>query len=122
MEDDFRHPPSSILNPRLSGFGRVRFPIPFGCLGDESLFDGAGGHAYVADFAVGHDRFYALQIHMEFALGDSGDVRADAADFLSFTRAPDDAALHRAFAGQFTNACHKFSFVKSREGYHQIRC
>jgi S1-C subfamily serine protease len=28
-------------------------------------------------------------------------------DFLGFTRAPDDAALHRAFAGQFTNACHK---------------
>jgi hypothetical protein len=52
---------------------------------------------------------------MEFALGDGGDVRADAAGFLGFARAPDDAALHRAFAGQFTNACHKISFVKESQ-------
>jgi len=74
------------------------------CLGDETFFDRGGGDADVADFAAGHERLHALQIHMELALGDGGDVRADAAGFLRFTRAPDDAALHRAFAGQFTNA------------------
>jgi hypothetical protein len=31
-------------------------------------------------------------------------VRADTAGFLGFAGAPDDAALHRAFASQFTNA------------------
>ena len=82
------------------------FPGALGCLGDKTLLERGGGNADVADFAVGHQRLHALQIHMEFALGDRGDVRADTAGFFRFTRAPDDAALHRAFAGQFTNACH----------------
>ena len=75
------------------------FPSALRRLGDESIFDGAGGDADVADFAVGQLRLHALQIHMELALGDGGDVRADAAAFLRFARTPDDAALHRAFAG-----------------------
>ena len=84
------------------------FPIPLGRLDDEALFDGAGGDADVTDFAVGQLRLDALQIRQEPALGDGGNVRADAALFLGFATAPDDAALVRAFAGQFTNACHKF--------------
>jgi hypothetical protein len=36
--------------------------------------------------------------------------------FLGLATAPDDAALHRAFAGQFTNACHKNS-IMSRKAY-----
>ena len=103
-----RHPPSSDLCPRLlsSGLRGCRFLLPgaLGRLGDEALFERGGGDADVADFAAGHLGLHALQIHMELALGDGGDVRADAAAFLGFARAPDDAALHRAFAGQFTNS------------------
>ena len=87
---------------RLLGF--FFFPGAFGRLGDETLLERGGGDTDVADFAAGHERLHALQIHMELALGDGGDVRADATGFLRLTRAPDDAALHRAFAGQFTNA------------------
>ena len=42
-----------------------------------------GGDADVADFAAGQERLHALQVHMELALGDGGDVRADAAGFLA---------------------------------------
>ena len=49
MEDDSRHPPSSILHSRLYvAFGRRGFglgPIPLGRLDDEAFFDGGGGHA-----------------------------------------------------------------------------
>ena len=83
------------------------FPGALGRLGDDALLERGGGNADVTDFAAGQKRLHALQIHMKFALGDRGDVRADTAGFFRFTRAPDDAALHRAFAGQFTNACHK---------------
>jgi hypothetical protein len=90
----------------LLGFVAL-FPSAFGCLGDEAVFERAGRDADVADFAAGQERLHALQVHMELALGDGGDVRADAAGFFRLTRAPDDAALHRAFAGQFTDSCHK---------------
>jgi len=87
----------------LLGFVAL-FPGALGRLGDDALLEGGGGYADVADFAAGQERLHPLQIHVEFALGDRGDVRADTARFLGFTRAPNDAALHRAFAGQFTNA------------------
>ena len=86
------------------------FPGALGRFDDETLLERGRRDADVTDFAAGQQRLHALQIHMEFALGDRGDVRADTAGLLGFTRAPDDAALHRAFAGQFTNACHKFFF------------
>jgi hypothetical protein len=66
---------------RLSFFSFFFFPGAFGRFGDETFFERAGGHADVAHFAAGHKRFDALQIHMEFALGDRRDVRADAAGF-----------------------------------------
>ena len=78
-------------------------PGALGCFGNQTLFECGGGNANVPDFTV-HDRFDALQIREKTPLGDGGDVRANAARFLGLTRAPDDAALHRAFAGQFTNA------------------
>src|SRR5580704_5320813 len=101
--------PSSIFNSpssRLSGLGGGCFLLPgaLGGLGNEAFLDGAGGHAHVTDFAVGHERLDALDVHPKLALGDGGDVCADTAGFLGFTRAPDNAALHRAFAGDFTNA------------------
>ena len=86
------------------------FPGALGRFDDETLLERGRRDADVTDFAAGQQRLHALQIHMEFALGDRGDVRADAAGFLGFTGAPNDAALHRAFTGQFTNACHKFFF------------
>ncbi len=100
---------------RKSSLRRFFFPGTFGCLGDEAFFKRAGRDAYVADFAAGQNRLHTLQVHMELALGDRRDVRADAAAFLRFTTAPDDAAFHRAFAGQFTDSCHKILSLKSRE-------
>jgi hypothetical protein len=100
-----------------SGLGRFGLlPIPFRRLEDEAFFDGGGGDANVAHLAAGQLRLDALQVRQEPALGDGGDVRADAALFLGLATAPDDAALHRAFAGQFTNACHKFCSIKGAEG------
>src|SRR5215831_2418433 len=96
------------ISPR-SGFGRLgRFLLP-GALGrfcDHSFFDGADSDADVADFAVGHHRFDALEVGEKAAFGNGGHVRADTAGFLGFTTAPDDAALPRAFSCQFTNSCH----------------
>ena len=79
-----RHLPSSILYPRLR-LRRVFLPGAFGGLGDEAFFDGGGGDADVADFAVGQKRFDALEVGHEFALGDGGDVRTDTADFFGLT-------------------------------------
>ena len=56
--------------------------------------------------SVGHMDESFLEPGHEPPLGDGGDVRADAALFLGFAAAPDNAALARAFAGQFTNSCH----------------
>lgn len=90
------------------------FPIPLWRLRDQAFFDGAGGHAHVTDFATGQEGFDTLQVGHEFPLGDGGDVGADTAGFLRFTGAPDNAALHRAFASEFTNACHKSNLELKR--------
>ena len=118
-EGDWHHPPSLKLKESgLSLLGFFLLPSALGCLGDEALLEGAGGHAHIADFAIGHEGLNALNVHAELALGDSGDVRTDTAGLLRFTGAPDNAALHRAFASQFTNTCHKYlsiSLLKSRK-------
>lgn len=72
----------------------------------------------MTDFAVGEQRFNALEVGHEFAFGDGGNVRTDTTGFLRFTGAPNDAALHWAFASQFTNTCHKSIFPKIRNGKH----
>ena len=100
MEDGVSHPPFSILKP-VSGLGgrrSVLFPSALGGLGDQALFQGSGGHADIADFAAGQEGLHALNVHPKLAFRDCGDVRTDTARFFGFTRAPDDAALHRAFA------------------------
>ena len=89
-----------------SGLRRLLFPGALGRFHDQAFFDGAGRHADVSDFAVGHDRFNALKVGQKTTLGDSGHVRADTAGLLGFTTAPDDTALHRAFSCQFTKSCH----------------
>jgi len=114
---DFSKQKSEAVKPRFQSVGWfglglllgfvALFPGALGRLGDEALLERGGGNADVADFAAGQERLHALQVRHELALGDRGDVRADTAGFLGLTRAPNDAALHRAFAGQFTNACHK---------------
>jgi len=80
-------------------------PLPFGCFDDESLFDCGCGNADITDFSV-HHGLYALEIWQKTALGDGGHVRANTTALLGFTTAPDDTALHGAFACQFTNSCH----------------
>lgn len=92
------------LSRRLRSFLAL-LPLPLWSFYHESLFDCGRRYADVANFAV-DDGFDALKIREETALGDGSYVRADTAAFLGFTTAPDDAALHGAFAGQFTNSCH----------------
>src|SRR5580692_9580657 len=106
MEEGVGHLPSlNSLSSLLSGLlGLFLFPSALGRLGDQALLEGAGGHAHIADFAAGQQCLDALDVHPKLALGDGGDVRPDTAGFLRFTGAPDNAALHRAFASQFTNA------------------
>ena len=86
-----------VLGLRLR-LDRVFLPGALGRLGHETLLQGAGGDADVADFTV-NQRLHALQVRHELALGDGGDVRADTTAFLRFTTAPDNAALARADSG-----------------------
>ena len=104
MEEGASHPPSQILYSVLSLLGFFLLPSALGRLGDEALFEGGGRHVHVADFAAGEQGLDALDVHPELAFGDGGNVRADTAGLLRFTGAPDNAALHRAFASDFTNA------------------
>ena len=93
--------------------GGVFLPSAPRSFGHETLFQGISGHPDISDFAVGHLCLYALQVGHETPFGDGGDVRADAAQFLGFAAAPNNAALHRAFAGQFTKSSHKNRFFLS---------
>src|SRR5260221_14511063 len=81
-----------------SGLGFGLLPSPLGCLRDQSLFQGVGGDANIADFPVDQG-FYPLEIGHEPALGDGCHVRADAALFLGFAAAPDVTALDGPRAG-----------------------
>src|SRR5258708_7192656 len=81
------------------------FPLPFLRFVYRSILQGVCSHPHVTHFAVDL-RFDPLQVGEEAPLGNGGDMRADAALFLGFTTAPKNAALHRAFSGQFTNFCH----------------
>lgn len=94
--------PSSMLNRQSSASGGLgggfRLPSALGRLGHEALLEGAGGHAHITDLAVGQEGLHALEVHPELAFGDGGHVRTDTAGLFGLTRAPDDAALHRAFA------------------------
>src|SRR6185369_11763123 len=95
--------PSTLGAGHASLHGIALLPGPFGRFDDQPFLDRAGGHADIPDFTI-HNRFHPLQIGKEPPLGDRGNVRADAALFLGFATAPDDAALDGAFAGQFTNS------------------
>jgi len=77
------------------------------------FFDGGGrGRGCNALRRLGSRAFQRAASREEPALGDGGNVRAKMPPcFLGFATPPDDAALHRAFAGQFTNACH----IQSRQ-------
>src|SRR5687767_9091987 len=89
------------------GFGL--FPGALGRFGDQTFLDRRSGDAHVAHFAI-DEGLDALEIRHEAPLGNGGHVRADAALLLGLAAAPNDAALYRAFAGQFTKSSHtKFS-------------
>ena len=95
---------TELLGQILS-LGRRRFgllPLALGRLHDQAFFDGIGGDADVAHFAVdkGLD---ALEVRHEPPFGDGRDVRADAAFFLGLAAAPDVVALDWAGACDFAN-------------------
>ena len=110
-----RHPLRNLV--RCSGLGRSGFLLPraLGRFDDEALLQGVGRYADVAHFAV-HHCFHPLKVWKEAALGDGRDVRADTAGLLRFAAAPDDAALHRALACQFTNSRHTDPVSKLKKG------
>jgi hypothetical protein len=86
-----------ILYSRSLGLlgGDFLFPSAGGCLGDEAFFEGLGGDANVAHFAV-DDGFDALEVGEEAALRDRGDVGTDTTFALGLTTSPDFAALNWA--------------------------
>jgi protein tyrosine phosphatase (PTP) superfamily phosphohydrolase (DUF442 family) len=86
------------------------FPGPFQRFCQQSLFDRAGRDPNIAHLPVGQLGFDTLKIRQEPPFGNGGDMGADAALFLGFAAAPDNAAFARAFAGQFTNSRHKILF------------
>src|SRR5687767_14889381 len=89
------------LKPSESGllFDRLwLFPSTLRRLGNQSLFDRGSRNADVADFTV-NDGLYPLKIGHKAALGNGGDVGANAALFLGLAATPYDAALDWAFAG-----------------------
>src|SRR5204862_5708090 len=69
-----------------------------GSLGHQPFLQRADSHAHIADLAVA-DGLDALEVREEPALGNGGNVGADATLFLGLAAAPNDAALHRALAG-----------------------
>ena len=89
-----------LQDPRYgSGFRRfLLFPGALRCLDDQAFLDGTCGHPHVTHLSV-HQELNPLEIGKETALGNSGDMRADAAAFLRFATAPNDAALDWALAG-----------------------
>ena len=104
-------------NQRCDGLSLLHFflfPIPLGRFDDDAFFQRTRRDADVADFTV-DDGLDALEVRKEAPLGDGGYVRADAALFLRLAAAPDDAALHGTFAGQFTDSCHKILFKERRK-------
>jgi len=107
---------------RGSDLGGLFFPGAARRLDNQAFFDGAGGGADVADLAIGHHCFDTLEVGEKTALRYGGNVRANTAGFFGFTTAPDNAALHRAFACQFTNFCHNNFLSKgARETTSEIR-
>jgi hypothetical protein len=95
------------------GGGGVFLPCAFQRFDQKAFFNGLGTNPNVANFAVNH-RFHALEIGEKATLGDSRNVRADAAALLSFTTAPNNAALNRALSSQFTYPSHKLYTPNSK--------
>ena len=100
---------SLSANQKYSTSGRRRlalFPRALRSLDNHALLDCRGRDSDVTHFSIDKS-FDPLKVGHEAAFGDCGHVCADTTAFLGFTTAPNNAALHRALAGQFTNSCHK---------------
>ena len=86
--------------------GRFFFPGALGSFRDETLLNRVGGDPNITHLAI-NEGFDPLKIREKTAFGDGGDVCANAVALLRFTTAPNDAALHWTFTGEFTDSSHK---------------
>ena len=83
---------------------------------DEAGLDGLDRHPHALRAAIGGLDPNALQVRAEFALGDAGHVRTDAAALLRLTLAIDDRALDGTATGDCTDSGHDgFELVKGSE-------
>jgi hypothetical protein len=73
---------------------------------DETGLDGLDRNENSLGAAVGGLDADLLQVRTELALGDSRDVRADAAALLRLTLTVNDGALGRTFAGDCADSGH----------------
>src|SRR6266545_452195 len=105
-----------LLNCYGSGFLRLfLLPGSLRSLGDEAFLERGGSDADITDLAIGQARFDPLEVGQKTPFGNGGHVRANAARLLGFAAAPDDAALHRAFACQFTKSRHIHPLIQGAE-------
>ena len=81
--------------------------IAFGRFYDQAAADGLGGNLYADDFSVDNSANF-LDIRLEFAFGDAGDLATDAAEILGFTASSDTAAGTGAFTGKIALSRHNY--------------
>src|SRR5580700_1062457 len=81
------------------------FVFPVNGLGDQSLADGLGRHLDADDAAV-DDGANALNVGLEFARGDAGDLGADAAQVFGLAAMGDLVTKGGLFSGVVTNTSH----------------
>ena len=111
-----------LIEPGALGFRCWLLPGAFWSLHHQALFKGLSCNPDVTHLPI-DERLDPLKIGQESALCNGRDMRADAALFLGFATAPNDTALHRAFAGQFTDSGHKQSTIQLRsvKSSHLVR-
>ena len=81
----------------LGGIGGFWLIIAFGGFDDQAVADGLGGDLYSHYLAV-HDGADLLDIGLEFAFTDAGDLTADAAEILGLAPPGNAAAGSSSFA------------------------
>lgn len=83
---------------------------------DQAALEGLHGNPDALGAAIGGFDADALKVRPEFALRDTGHVRADSAALLGLPLTIDDRSLDRTATGDCTNSGHDgFELVKGRE-------
>ena len=83
-----------------------RFIVAFGGLGDQALTDGFGGDADAHDLAIDQGADF-LDVGLEGAFADAGDLAAYATEVFGFAASGDGTAKTGSLSGDTTYSRHK---------------